>query len=576
MTSDNRQTATKVLKNKILASMILTPMVPFILLAVVGYYFFTTSLEGEISSRMVRVAEDHRKGIELFLSERVADLKLVSESYSFQELSSPGKLAQVFDHLRNVSSAYVDLGLFNRQGKQVSYAGPYQLAGKQYGDKPWFREVLARGTFISDVFLGFRQVPHFIVALKVIGDDQVWVLRATIDTLYFSDLVEKVRMGRTGEAYIINQQGFFQTERRSGGDLLEKDRDSGGFPAPKPGVTTFIRQAADGEEYLYASTSLNEGKWRLVVRQEEYDAFRGLHHAAYIVVLILCVGLALISLAAVVITNYLIGRITRAEEEKDKLTQQLIMAGRLAEIGEMSAGFAHEINNPLQIIRSEHALVTSILDDSLSQGQAPQGEDLEELKDSMDQIRTQVDRCGGITQGILKFARQKENQPAPVDLAEFLPGVMDLVRKKIEVEGIDFTLDMTEDIPRVMADKGQLQQVVLNLINNAIYAVSEKHRGGGRVAVGLSSQNGRVSLSVSDNGGGIPPEIMEKIFMPFFTTKPVGKGTGLGLSVCFGIVEAMGGTLEVAGDPGQGATFTVSLPVAANGPGQGLKNHKEQ
>ena len=452
----------------------------------------------------------------------------------------------------------------------MSYAGPYQLAGKLYGDKPWFREVLVRGTYVSDVFLGFRHVPHFVVALKVIGKEQVWFLRATIDTLFFSDLVEKVRMGRTGEAYIINREGYFQTERRSGGDLLEKDRDSSGFPAPKPGVTTFIRRAADGETYLYASTSLNQGDWRLVVRQGEDDAFRGLRNASYIVVAILCVGLALISLAAVVITNYLIGRITRAEEDKDKLTQQLIMASRLAEIGEMSAGFAHEINNPLQIIRSEHALITTILDDSLAAQELPRGEDLEELKDSLDQIRTQVDRCGGITQGILKFARHKKNEPASVDLVEFLPQVMDMVRKKTEVEGIDFTLDMEQGTPRVMADRGQLQQVVLNLINNAIYAVTEQHRGGGgRVGVSLNPQDGRVVLSVSDNGVGIPPEIMEKIFTPFFTTKPVGKGTGLGLSVCFGIVKAMGGALEVTGEPGQGATFTVSLPIADDGLGTG-------
>ena len=111
-----------------------------------------------------------------------------------------------------------------------------------------------------------------------------------------------------------------------------------------------------------------------MVRQEEDDAFSGLRNASYVVVLILCVGLALISLAAVVITNHLIGRIARAEEEKDKLTQQLFMAGRLAEIGEMSAGFAHEVNNPLQIIRSEYALITTILDEVVGRGKdAPGG-----------------------------------------------------------------------------------------------------------------------------------------------------------------------------------------------------------
>ena len=109
------------------------------------------------------------------------------------------------------------------------------------------------------------------------------------------------------------------------------------------------------------------------------------------------------------------------------------------------------------------------------------------------------------------------------------------------MEGIDFTLDMAGSTPRVMADQGQLQQVMLNLINNAIHAVTERHHGGGgRIEVVINAQNGRVRLSVSDNGAGIPSEIMEKIFTPFFTTKPVGKGTGLGLSVCFGNRESHG------------------------------------
>ena len=125
MAADNRQTAPKSLKNKILASMILTPS--RCLSSCWLWWattFLQTSLEKEISSRMVRIADDHRRGIELFLSERVADLKLVSEIYTFKELSRPEKLARVFEHLKSVSSAYVDLGVFDRQGMHVSYAGP--------------------------------------------------------------------------------------------------------------------------------------------------------------------------------------------------------------------------------------------------------------------------------------------------------------------------------------------------------------------------------------------------------------------------------------------------------------------
>jgi two-component system NtrC family sensor kinase len=234
-------------------------------------------------------------------------------------------------------------------------------------------------------------------------------------------------------------------------------------------------------------------------------------------------------------------------------------------LGEMAAGFAHEINNPLQIMKSEQTLMDTILSDLKEKGELKESEDLAELEDSMDQIKLQIDRCAKITQAILKFGRQGEPISRDVDLSIFIPEVAAMVDKRATVHGIALKEEIAEGVPSVHGDPGQLQQVLLNLLNNAIDAIIDAHgsKGGELVIQARPDENGKVVISVTDNGAGISPENLKKVFTPFFTTKPVGKGTGLGLSVCYGIVDSMGGVMEVSSQKGVGTTFTVRLPAVA-------------
>ena len=552
------------LRRRILATMIAVPAVPFLLALAVGVYQFTTAMRDATLSRVVRIAEDHRDAIQVFLDERRSDLEFVAGSWIFDELRRQDVLADVLSDLRRKSPAFVDLGVFTAEGVQVVYEGPFELTGKVYRDAEWFQRVMDRGYDVSDIFLGYRNSPHFVVAIATGEGAGRWVLRATIDTATFNRLVEGVRIGRTGEAYVLNREGVFQTERRSGGDLLEVAPEDVGLREGPGDVLKTVQRDATGIRYVWATTWLNDDNWLLVVRQEVGDAFRPLHHATYIGVLILVGGGAVIVFLAVSFTNRLIRRIQRADEETRELNQQLIVAGRLAEIGEMSAGFAHEINNPLQIIRSEQALIETILGDLRAAGTLGESSDVADLEDSIQQIKVQVDRCASVTHGILKFARRTESSAREVRLTEFVPEVAAMVSRKAAVAGIGFQIEVAKDAPPVSADPAQLQQVILNLVNNAFDAVEARHGAdGGEVAIEVVRRDDNVEISVRDNGTGISAVDLDKIFTPFFTTKPVGKGTGLGLSVCFGIVESMGGTIRVSSRENSGTTFTVSLKAAA-------------
>lgn len=555
------------LRRLILAIMILVPSAPFMIVLAIGYYYFTTSLENSAIASLKRIVGDHRQMIESFLTERKADLGFVLSSYRFEELSDPQTLYGVFKNLQEKSATFVDLGIFNEEGIHVAYQGPYRLVGKDYSREEWFKQVMKQGYYISDIFLGYRRIPHFIIALCREETGAQWVIRATIDTYMFTDLVEKVRIGKTGEAYILNAEGVFQTERRSGGDLMDVEGDRVVELAPENEIRTFVNKDSKGEAYLYATTWLKDKDWMLVVRQEESDAFRALRTASYMIILVSLIGGGVIVAVAFYLTGQIIRRMERIDMERDRLGRQLVRATQLAELGQMAAGFAHEINNPLQIMKSEQTLIEAILTDMKNRGELQDSEDLRDMEDSMAQIKLQVDRCARITQAILKFGRRSEGAAKDVDLATFIPEVAAMISKKASVSGITLKEDIAENTPIVHVDPSQLQQVLINLLNNAIDAVVEKHGSEGgelSIATGLD-EDGKARISVKDNGCGISPGDLKKVFTPFFTTKPVGQGTGLGLSVCLGIIDSMGGTMEVSSKKGAGTTFTIRLPAADQG-----------
>jgi len=548
------------IRKLVFTSMILVPIIPFILILSVGYYYFTTSIENATTASMKRIVEDHGQMIDSFLKERRSDLEFILRSYDFKDLADPETLGNTFNRLKEESPAFIDLGVFNKDGIHVAYQGPYRLVGRDYGKEEWFKEVMKKGQYISDIFLGFRRIPHFVIALKRKDAENSWVIRATIDTYMFCNLVKQVRIGKTGEAYILNADGTLQTERRSGGNLMEKPADTIKYLKKHSDIKIYAQE----KEYIYATAWLKNDNWMLVVRQEKADAFKAFRTASNIIIFISIIGGGIIIAAAFFMTGRIVRRLEKMDSEKEQLSQQLIGASRLAELGEMSTGFAHEINNPLQIIKSEQSLIEMNLSELKEAGQLKKSDSLDELEDSMEQIKLQISRCSKITQQILKFGRQSEPEKKDVDIRSFIPEITDMVAKKASVHGISVKQNVAEDTAPVYGDTSQLQQVLLNLFNNAMDAIIDQHgTSGGELSIEAGPKgNGNVEIKVTDNGSGISHENLSKIFSPFFTTKPVGKGTGLGLSVCYGIIDKMGGTMKATSEKGAGTTFIISLPAA--------------
>ena len=264
-------------------------------------------------------------------------------------------------------------------------------------------------------------------------------------------------------------------------------------------------------------------------------------------------------IAAVVgslISRKLAQRLAQAHHDRAVMTHQVIETGRLASIGELAAGIAHEINNPVAIMVQEAGWI----DDLLGEGDPCSGENLAEIARAVGQIRTQGDRCKEITYKLLSFARKTDPTVKEVRLNEVVDEVIGLTSQKTRYANVHIETELSPELPVIKASASEIQQVLLNLVNNAIDAIE---RPGGTVTVSTRTLGEEVLLEVRDTGKGIPEANLERIFDPFFTTKPVGQGTGLGLSICYGIIEKMGGRITVESEIDKGTTFSVFFPKEA-------------
>jgi two-component system NtrC family sensor kinase len=238
----------------------------------------------------------------------------------------------------------------------------------------------------------------------------------------------------------------------------------------------------------------------------------------------------------------------QAEEEKNRMEQQLQLAGRLAAVGELAAGVAHELNNPLAAVQ---AFAQYLVDKK----------DLDEdTRGDVQTIYRESQRAGRITNNLLSFARRHRPERSMISINEVVQKSLELHSYRMRVNQIEVVEKLDSELPMTMADYHQLEQVFVNLIANSEQAMTEAH-GKGILQISTCVADDMLRIVFTDNGPGIPEDNLKQIFDPFFTTKEVGKGTGLGLSICFGIVQEHGGRMYAESTPGQGATFTVELPI---------------
>jgi two-component system NtrC family sensor kinase len=247
---------------------------------------------------------------------------------------------------------------------------------------------------------------------------------------------------------------------------------------------------------------------------------------------------------------YLIDKLEKAYAELQDTQEQLQSAEKLASIGQLAAGVAHEINNPLGTI----LLYTSLLKKEVQKNSAGS-----QSIDDLDLITEETNRCKNIVSNLLNFARQGKLKLSEFDVSDLINSILKMIRVKPEFKGISITTECEADDTTIVGDSDQLKQVFLNVINNACEALEESEVK--KINIKISKEETDFIIEIKDSGAGIPKENMGKLFTPFFTTKKMGKGTGLGLAIVYGIIKMHKGDIRAMSDVGQGTTFRMKLPV---------------
>lgn len=537
---------------KIVATTLSFSLVPLFVVGFSIYYQFSVSYKAKVMESLRTLTENRANAVDLFLDERVSQLNTLVYTNSIDQLGDERYLTRVFTLLQMRSKSFVDVGIIDAEGNHVAYVGPYQLKGLNYRNEEWFGETMLRGIYISDVFTGFRKFPHFVIAIMRREGEKTWILRATINTDIFEAMVKAAQIGMKGDAFLMTKDNILQTSPRFGGELLGKV----GYPIfPKFQGARVEETELGGEEALYGIVWLKDKQWLLVIKEDPLENLTPILRTRVLVIALVLGGVLVIVMGTLLVSNAVVRQLVKTDREKAVLDAGLVQSSKMAALGKLAAGIAHEVNNPLAVIKEK----VGWMKDLLSEEDVGASENFKEFDDAVKKIDYHVERARKVTHRLLGFARRMEPFQEQVTMNRVIEETVDFLKNEAHYRNIEIRTALDPDLPTTTSDSSQLQQVFLNILNNAIDAIGKN--GVITVSTGYDARNRELSVSIADDGPGIPSEVLGKVFDPFFTTKDVGKGTGLGLSISYSIIEKLGGTIKVASQVGKGTTFSIHLPL---------------
>jgi len=531
---------------------VLVSVLPLFLIGLASKQYYRESWMQQTSVDLKGSAESRKEIIDRFLATQEDLLASLIGLYGLPGLANQEVLEKVFPAV-NRSGVLVDLGVIDAVGNHLAYVGPYrsQLAGKNYRDAAWFLETMRSGRYVSDVFTGYRGEPHFVVA--VTDQNRTWILRATINSALFNALLASIEVGPDGDAFIVNRKGELQTVSRTpvaNGDAAKAmpPQELAGFLA-QSGTTVHQEQ-----NFLYVTTWVNEKGWLLILKTNINSSLASFYRAWKLGLLSIIIASVFILAVTTLLVRSMMERIELADKERMLLNNRVREVDKMALIGRLAASVAHEVNNPLQIIGDQAGWISELLEEEDRQ----QLKNYDEYKASVQKISQHVSRASTITHRLLGFSRSREFKRVAQDINTLLQDTVSFLENEAKHHRITLRLNLQEALPKVMTDPSQLQQVFLNIVNNAIDAIGND----GAITIQTSVLGERLLVEFADSGPGLPNEHLQKIFDPFFTTKKADKGTGLGLSISRNIMQRLGGDIQAENGKQGGCRFTVSLPVS--------------
>jgi len=538
------------LRRNIVAITSLVALVPLFVLTGINYFQDREAYRAECNFSVSQILSNTKRTLESMVEERQSALSLIIQERSYADLANDQTIATILQNLKNSFGGFVDFGVINSDGIQTHYAGPYDLKSRNYKDQNWFHEVILRGSHVSDVFMGHRNFPHFVIAYKnERGPGDYYIIRSTIDMGLINHQVYSLNFDRNTDVFIINAEGILQTESIFYGPVLQKADIV--VPTASRKREVVEEREENGEIYSAGYAYIEGTPFILMVLKKLDHPFRHWLQHRSDVLWFLLLSSALILIVILYESAHMTKQLREADLRRVRTFHNIEYTNKMATIGRMAAGVAHEINNPMAIINEKAGLIQDIVEYNKDFPQK------EKILGQVETIIKSVDRCSQVTHRLLGFAKRMEVSKELIDLTVLLKEVVGFQSTELGHRNIVINYDFQDGVPSIESDRGQLQQVFLNLLSNAIAAVDE----GGQIDISLAGLKDKgVVVAFTDNGVGISEGNLKHIFEPFYSTK--GEfGTGLGLSITRDIVEKLGGTIEALSVHTKGTRFIVNLPL---------------
>lgn len=521
------------LKNTVALYLLLPAFFIFFSIFLYSLQSLKTQFHDLRESEILTLADTYRERIERELSAAAQALRTLGAPFEDETISET-RLAQIYQTWQKDMPWLKSIAITN-------------------GDKSGLE--VRSGLVVTQAHLGPDGLATFQIAAPLPGDSQGRLACLSVNAVLFSAILDRQRIGRTGEVFLLDKAGVLQTGSVLHGGILDRV-DPGLAEATAQEEVIFKREWAGTRLWTCILPVAANPDWRLVVQRDERELLEPLSAQTVRFLVYGLLALAIVSAACLLGVKKILAWQEGVDKERARLAEYRLQVQKLDAISQLGVGIAHEVNNPLAIIGEE----AGWMQDVLKRDSFKDHPDAGELREALRQIVTQTARSREITHKLLSFGGKTDGTIRDVQINTLVADVAILRRREASQKNIEIRENLEQGLPVILSEPALLRQLLINLVNNAMDAMPE----GGSITISTrQGDSGGVLMQVEDSGFGIPEENMNKIFDPFFTTKPPGKGAGLGLSISHGILQRIGGRVFADSRPGHGSTFTVQLPLEA-------------
>jgi signal transduction histidine kinase len=526
-------------------------LIPMIALTLIDHIVTLKTIEAQTRLEMSRLVANTSKIVSLIVTEKISILKRIARNNPPKILRDQKKLTLILDRLKRETGGFKDLEVIESDGTQSAYAGSQELKKKTYKSERWYQDASKHGISISRSTEGLYSTPHLNLAVKSpLTDTSYIILRATFDFKKFNNMLSLYNQEKLGDAFIVDQEGILQTPSSRFGQVLNR------FPLTIPRAPEHVKilmsPGTPKEPLIVGAVHITKTPFRLIMIKEKNEVLEPWRMVRNDLLKLLIASAIIMLVVIIGVATHLVQKIHVADQRRIVTLHQVEYQNKLASIGRLAAGAAHEINNPLAIINEKAGLIRDIFTLGDPQNQRVK------LINLVDSIRSSVGRCGRITKSLLNFVHHIEVKYQSINLELIIVNVITLLKRDAEDQSILISKSVEDGVPEIESDQSHLQQIFLNLVNNSFGALKD----GGHLDISVKRKGGEfVTIEFRDDRPKIPETALKRIFDPFFSTQGRKVGTGLGLPITYGLVQEIGGILTVTSNTVKGTCFMIRLPV---------------